>query len=306
MRIVKRWTEEEKKFIQENYLTMTYRQVGEAIGRNEAAIRNYCYLYGLKKDRKWQPDEIELVRKWYADHPAGELKQLCTILKRTNSEISILARRLGLTDRNRPPSEAERKSMSKRAKLQYQKFGYRGGIKGKKHKPETIELLRQRTLDLQNNKEYKEKHSKATSMGLKRAIQNGFRPGGSNPYSRTKSGKRDDLGGLFLRSAWEANYARYLNWLLSIGEIQKWEYEPDTFEFHAIRKGTRFYIPDFKITENDGSVVYHEIKGWMDDKSKTKLRRMGKYYPEIRLIIVDETAYYAIAKQVKSFIPNWE
>ena len=35
----------------------------------------------------------------------------------------------------------------------------------------------------------------------------------SNNYSRSKSGRRDDLGGLFVRSSWEANYARYLNFL---------------------------------------------------------------------------------------------
>lgn len=127
------------------------------------------------------------------------------------------------------------------------------------------------------------------------------------PYGkRSKAGKREDLGGLYVRSSWEANYCRYLNWLIKMGEIKSWEYEPDTFEFEKIKRGSRFYTPDFKIYENDGRIIYHEIKGWMDPKSKTKLKRMAKYYPEIKIILIDKDAYYAIAKQVKNFIPHWE
>lgn len=123
---------------------------------------------------------------------------------------------------------------------------------------------------------------------------------------RSRSGKRKDLNDLYVRSSWEANYARYLNWLVSINEIKKWEYEPDEFEFKNIKRGTRFYIPDFKIFNNDGSIEYHEVKGYMDKKSITKLKRMTKYYPEIKVIIIDRDVYYAIARQIKNLIPNWE
>ncbi len=122
----------------------------------------------------------------------------------------------------------------------------------------------------------------------------------------SKSGKREDLGGLYVRSSWEANYARYLTWLVEIGEIASWEYEPDTFEFTKIKRGSRFYTPDFKIINPDNSIEYHEVKGWMDPKSKTKLRRMAKYYPEIKLVLIDGDCYHAIAKQVRKIIPHWE
>lgn len=88
------------------------------------------------------------------------------------------------------------------------------------------------------------------------------------------SGTREDLG-IYVRSRWEANYARYLNWLKSLGEIRDWKYEPDTFEFADIKRGTRFYTPDFKITEKNGETVYHEVKGWLDQRSATKLKRMA-------------------------------
>lgn len=125
-------------------------------------------------------------------------------------------------------------------------------------------------------------------------------------YSRGSMGKRADLDGLFVRSSWEANYARYLNWLVGLGEIAAWEYEPDTFWFDEIKRGTRSYTPDFKITNNDGTVDYHEVKGWMDQKSRTKLKRMAKYYPNVKVTLIDADAYYAIARDVSGFIPNWE
>lgn len=123
---------------------------------------------------------------------------------------------------------------------------------------------------------------------------------------KKRGGKREDLDGLYVRSAWEANYCRYLNWLIEQGEITNWEFEPDTFEFKNIKRGTRFYTPDFKITNPDGSIEYHEIKGWMNQKSRTKLKRMAKYYPDVKVIVIDSEAYHALAKDVRGFIPNWE
>lgn len=125
-------------------------------------------------------------------------------------------------------------------------------------------------------------------------------------YSHTRGGKRLDLDNRYFRSAWEANWARYLNWLKEQGSILAWEYEPETFEFEGIKRGSRFYTPDFCIKNANGSVEYHEVKGWMDQKSKTKLKRMAKYHPEIKIIVIDNKAYGAVARQVQGFIPNWE
>jgi len=122
---------------------------------------------------------------------------------------------------------------------------------------------------------------------------------------RGKGGKRPDLGGRYFRSAWEANYARYLNWLVEQGEILRWEYEPDTFEFHKIKRGSRFYTPDFKVFNKGGSFEYHEIKGYMDESSATKLKRMAKYYPDVRIILVGQEEYYAIGKW-KQLFEGWE
>lgn len=125
-------------------------------------------------------------------------------------------------------------------------------------------------------------------------------------YSRGKQGKRDDLGGLYVRSVWEANYARYLNFLVRHGKIFKWEYEPDTFWFESIKRGIRSYLPDFKIWEKETANPYYvEVKGWMDDKSKTKLARMKKYYPKVRVVLFMKEEYKEL-KKISSLIPGWE
>lgn len=125
-------------------------------------------------------------------------------------------------------------------------------------------------------------------------------------HTTARGGKRADLDNQYFRSSWEANWARYLNWLISIGEISKWEYEPDTYEFIEIKKGTRFYTPDFKITNKDGAIEYQEIKGYMDDRSRIKLNRMSRYYPNIKVVVIDAEQYRFISKQVKNLVPNWE
>lgn len=134
------------------------------------------------------------------------------------------------------------------------------------------------------------------------------RPGwneSSNPYSHAKRGRREDLNNIFLRSAWEANYARYLNWLIGKGEIKAWQYECQTFVFHGVTRGVISYTPDFKVINNDDSHEWHEVKGWMKSTDRTKIKRMEKYYPDEKLVLIDSKAYKAIAKW-KNMIPGWE
>lgn len=109
-----------------------------------------------------------------------------------------------------------------------------------------------------------------------------------------------DINGttMFFRSKWEANYALYLDFLIKCKEIKAWEFEPDTFLFEKIITGTRTYTPDFKVFLNNDLIEYHEVKGYMDPKSKTKLKRMRKYYPEVSMILIDKDVYYDIKKKV--------
>ena len=118
-------------------------------------------------------------------------------------------------------------------------------------------------------------------------------------------GKRADLGGLYVRSKAEANYARFLNWLQARGEILSWEYEPQTFDF-PVKRGTRSYTPDFRIRDKGGAIVYHEVKGWMDRKSKVQLNRMRRHYPEVQIRVIDGKEIGRLGRQVGPLIPGWE
>jgi hypothetical protein len=120
-----------------------------------------------------------------------------------------------------------------------------------------------------------------------------------NHYPNVKRGYYDINGTtMYFRSGWEANYALYLDFLIDHNEIVKWEYEPDTFMFEQIKLGTRSYTPDFKVFNKDGTIEYHEVKGHMNSKSKTKLKRMKKYYPKVVLKLIDSSEYNLLKKQI--------
>jgi hypothetical protein len=121
------------------------------------------------------------------------------------------------------------------------------------------------------------------------------------------AGVRSDIGPMYFHSKMEANYARYLNLLQHMGVVESWRYEPETFWFLAIKRGTRSYKPDFRVLyANERAPVYVEVKGYMDKKSKTKIGRFRKYYPQYRLEIVGQTEFAAIKRKWASAIPTWE
>lgn len=126
--------------------------------------------------------------------------------------------------------------------------------------------------------------------------------------NRVRSGRRADLGNRYFRSSWEANYARYLNWLQTNHQIAGWEFEPQTFYFQ-VKRGPTSYTPDFKVTLLGGQTYeWHEIKGQMDRVSISKLKKFKKFYPHehAALRIIDSATYHATAASVRAFIPNWE
>lgn len=126
-----------------------------------------------------------------------------------------------------------------------------------------------------------------------------------SPFSKAKSGFREDIG-INVRSSWEANYARYLNTLVLEGKIKSWEYEPETFWFDKIKRGCRSWLPDFRVTLDDDSVEYHEVKGWMYPRAKTALKRMRIHHPKIKVVLIDQKRYLELEKEVSSRIPLWE
>lgn len=108
----------------------------------------------------------------------------------------------------------------------------------------------------------------------------------------------------FFRSTWEYNVALYLIWLQEQGKITKWEYEVDEYEF-PVKRGNRFYKPDFKVWVKD-QFFYIEVKGYMDNDSRVKLKRMAKYYPDIRVKLFMKEEYDTIKLKFSHVLEGWE
>lgn len=110
----------------------------------------------------------------------------------------------------------------------------------------------------------------------------------------------------YFRSKMERNYARWLQYQLDRGFIHYWAYEPHTFWYEKIRRGVRSYKPDFLITRLDGTCYYVEIKGYMDAKSKTKLKRFKKYYPEEEIHLITNEWFEKNMEKLKFIISDAE
>ena len=58
------------------------------------------------------------------------------------------------------------------------------------------------------------------------------------------------------------------------------------FVFEGIKSGTTSYKPDFYIKNKDNICFWVECKGYMDSKSKTKLKRFLKYFKDEKIILI--------------------
>lgn len=127
------------------------------------------------------------------------------------------------------------------------------------------------------------------------------------PQSSTSKGWVE-LGGkrFYAKSLWEQNYALYLEYLKSTGFIKDWEYEPETFWFEGIRRGTNNYKPDFKVWLNDSTTEFREVKGFMCPKSKTKIRRMKKYHPDVKLRVFGKKWWKKHNAALAAIVPGWK
>jgi hypothetical protein len=182
----------------------------------------------------------------------------------------------------------------------------------KKGTPQWIELIRSTTREGMMKPDVREKLSKPRRpLSLESIQKRSLSLVGKMPKNLMSNGsypnvQRGDYecskGTMYFRSKWEANYALFLDFLVKNGDIKKWEYEVDVFVFEKIQFGTRSYRPDFKVINNDHSFEYHEVKGYMDSRSKTKLKRMQKYYPDIKLVLIDKPFYNDLHKKFKKIL----
>lgn len=233
----------------------------------------------LIESDKWKKHEIENLKILY-NELNGDINEISKILtNRTNASIACKANELQLTNRFRKRKQTENR---KQASLKHSKFLKQFHPKGMLNKHHTDKTKLQMSIMHKGKKLSEETKQKISDANFGK-IKN------YNTYSRCKRGYYNiDDKIFFFRSSWEAMYANYLTILLKLNIIKKWEYESETFWFEKIKRGVRSYTPDFKVYYPNDVIEYHEIKGWMDDKSKTKIKRMKLYYPHIKVIIIDE------------------
>jgi hypothetical protein len=243
--------------------------------------------------------EISTIRLAYEQAGRGylDLKGLAAQLGRDKAGICGLAKKMGLTSLGRPKPPEAGLATSTRMKLWHLSHVHPRGAS----KPEThiLKICPSCGRFFDSTKKSRQRFCNRRCAYMRPP------PFGGN-YA--KSGKRADLGDQYFRSRWEANYARYLNWLIQVTkDVASWSYESETFEFKGIKRGTRFYTPDFRVQLSNGTVEYHEVKGWRYPKGETALKRMAKYYPHVRIVVVDSEWFKAVRRQgLPSLIEGWE
>ena len=111
-----------------------------------------------------------------------------------------------------------------------------------------------------------------------------------------KQGYREDIG-FYVRSSWEANLARAL-------EYEHIQYEYEKYRLPVIMPNNKVchYTPDFYIGDN----IFLEVKGRWRHDNKIKINMFKKQYPQYKLYLIDKYAYNTLQLYYKSLISNWE
>ena len=312
------YTKKEEQFIRDNWEGMSIPEMASAMGRTTKAIRNKRWRMRLvSREKFWTSEEIEALRKLYSKEDGVlDLKSFAESTGHPAGNISRKAKELGLDTRKKRPRkkkppgelceayrmkidherrtpEEQKEYISQVRREQIRKNGHSRGKRVIRTCPNCGKFF-----DIENS-------SPTTHCSYECSL---VRPRSIKSYTRGKGGKRPDLNNQYFRSRWEANYARYLNFLIkNNGDVAKWEYEADTFWFKNIQRGVRAYTPDFKIWDTNGNIEYHEVKGWDYPRGKTARKRMAKYYPLIKLILIDEDFFKALKRQgIDALIDGWE
>jgi hypothetical protein len=288
----KTWTDEQVRFLVDNYPSKGKLFCSRALGKTESSVRWKASELKLRQDR-----QSEFFKEWQARAATSKVgnkrPEQSLVMKKLHADGKLLK------------TESQKIATSERFKKLWRERGHPKGMKGKKHSKETLDRLCQISTERAKNTTDDQWHARTIKSMKTREAR------GTQLNERTKATWKAswrEIGGVrkFYRSRWEANYARYLEFLKQQGKIKDWKHEPKTFWFDGIKRGCVSYLPDFLVVENDGSESYHEVKGWMDDRSKTKIKRMAKYFPDVKLIVIDSKAYRALQKTAAAIVSGWE
>lgn len=82
----------------------------------------------------------------------------------------------------------------------------------------------------------------------------------------------------------ERRYAEHLESLRLAGEIYRWDFEAEKFRLANI--GHACYLTlDFRVLLNDGTVEFHDVKGFMEPDAQIKLKWFVQAHPYPLVIV---------------------
>lgn len=254
--------------------------------------------------RKFKDYDI-LKEKYLIYRDRGDLDLLAKELGRTKQFVCRKAKELGLTSLNHKKTPTALIALSKRMKEYHATHDHPRGMLGKNHSKKSCSSMSVTRKALWKSYS-KEEQVKRTKVKLKARIAKYGTMG--SPHSRKaswKQGWRTISGNAyFFRSRWEFNYALILEFLKTENKIKEWSFETRVFEFEQEDMFAYFYRPDFEVILLDGKIKYHEVKGWMCPRSKQKFQLMRKWYPDVKIIIID-AKWFKKNKQFES-LEGWE
>lgn len=342
---IRKWTEAEDSVIREHYPSGGAAACRRGVGsRTDMAIASRAARLGVRANAKWDEDSIEYLRRHYPtsgkQHCMIALGRTDAQIRQKASDLGLIR------DRNSPEYQAQMEAVyetqSKRLKggrrpdqsevikamWEAGKFDtervkaarveagkvlgartrtdHPRGMLGKHH-TEEAKMAMSQALKLVAEARTEDERRALVMKQMKAKLEKTGKVSRPRKNVSWKGGWRE-VGGqrCYFRSAWEANYARVLQHRQDLGQIICWEHEPDTFWFDGVKRGCVSYLPDFKVTTYDGGTEYHEVKGWMDAASKTKIKRMAKYHPTITLVVIDSPKYLRLQGEYRWQIADWE
>jgi len=275
----------------------------------QSVHQRLCKIGANNPSKKYLEAELQKIRDLYNsgfERGDGKLRALAAQLGASVHSVCRFARKMGLTNMRRTCAHDFAVKLVERQKKHIRENGHPRGALGLKHSEETLKIIGKKSELAWKRMTAKQKQERAVKSAMTRD-KRGVLVLNNRQSASWKAGWRE-IGGQrkYFRSRWEANYARFLETLKANGVIAKWEHEAETFWFTGVKRGCVSYLPDFRVTERDGSIYYVEVKGWMDDRSKTKLKRMKKYYPKVKLVLIDSKEYRALEKNARFAVQGWE
>lgn len=283
-----KWTEEMVAFLTENYPVKGKMWCADAMDLKEHQIRTKASSLKLASrgiSEAWLEE-----RKKHSLRMTGRKRpEQAAVMKKAIHEKGLHIR--------------DGKKISEQRKEWLKNNEHPRGMLGKKHSDETKKRFSETSKQTWINYSDKQRKSKIDKQIRTQHERGHFK---NREKSTWKFGERkigDKL--IFFRSRWEANYARVLELQKNDGFIKDWAHEPQRFFGHGEWKGT-CYLPDFLVTKNDWSTEYHEVKGWMCERSTAKIKMMRECFPDHLLVVITKREYDIVKNHYSEKIDDWE